>query len=79
MRIQQQLLRIERELSKVAEHVAQYEGIDVKQAFKIATTCTQICETAAIIVGQARERQGREGAKKRLVKKVRAALGFLYP
>jgi hypothetical protein len=79
MQIQQQLSRIERDLSKIAKHVAQYEGIEIEQAFKIATTCTQICETSAIIAGSAREIQGRKGAKKRLVTKVRTALGFLYP
>jgi hypothetical protein len=79
MRIQAQLERIERDLAKVSKHVAQYEGIDARQAFNIGRTCDGICETAAIIGGAFREAEGRKGAKERLVKKVRAALGFLYP
>jgi hypothetical protein len=82
MKIQTQLNRIERELDKVAQYIGgspQSRGVDTREAFKVAQTCTQICETAAIIAGQARETLGNKGVKKRLVTKVRKALGFVYP
>ena len=76
MRIQTQLERIERDLAKVAKHVAQAKGLDAKHAFNAGRTCDGIIQTAAIIGGIAREVQGVKGAKKRLVEKVRTALGF---
>lgn len=79
MKIQTQLNRIERELSKVATDVAPRNAIKPVEAFEVAKRCTEICETAAIIAGQAREVMGVKNAKKRLFKKVRTALGFVYP
>ena len=79
MKIQKQLDRIERQLGDVA-HLAIFEAnLNAQNAFEVAKRCTEICETAAMIIGRSREAMGRKDAKKRLVKKVRTALGFVYP
>lgn len=79
IQVKRQLTRIERELSRVAKHAANHSGITPTEAFGIGTTCMQIIETAAMLMGEAREVQGRKGAQKRLTKRIRKALGYVYP
>jgi hypothetical protein len=79
MKLQTQLAQIERKLGDVA-HLAIFQAnLNTSNAFEVAQRCTEICETAAMIIGRSREAMGRKDAKKRLVKKVRTALGFVYP
>jgi hypothetical protein len=83
MAIEKQLKKIERELSKIAQGCSPRgkQKINPTDAFLIGTLGTQIIESAAFIVGEARQIQqpNRVGIKARLVKKTRAALGYLYP
>ena len=79
IRVKQQLNRIERELSRVVKHAAKHSRIAPTEAFGIGTTCMQIIETAATLMGEAQEVQGLKGAQKRLTKRIRKALGYVYP
>lgn len=73
MQLKKRLERIERDIEVVAHECASMKPL---QAFEIGILATHICETAAIIAGVSREVQGRKGAKARLRKNVRKALGF---
>lgn len=79
MNIAKRLEKIEREMNAIAKEIAQYSGLNPKNATQVGIYAAQVCETAAIITGASREAQGKKGAKKRIREKVRAALGYLYP
>ena len=72
----QKLKRMEDAIDEIAKAS---KGMPVTDAFVICKLATGIAESAARIAGAAREAQGNRGAKMRLVRKVRAALGFMYP
>jgi hypothetical protein len=78
-----QLKKIEQELDKIARDCAPRGRQKIKptDAFTVANLGTQIIESAAMITGEARQIQqpNRLGVKERLVKKTRAALGYMYP
>ena len=79
IQVKRALARIEKDMQKIATHVANHLGIGATEAYQVATSCTGIAELAAMVAGEARETLGRKGAKPRLVRKVRAAFGYMYP
>ena len=80
MNVLKRLERISRELSKVAQHMELYSGVDSLEALAVDTQATQICEQASMLAGDAREVLSHGTQKKvRLVRSVRKALGFTNP
>lgn len=77
IRVKQALEKLDAEINRVGNHVAQYSGVDGLDARAIERTATDICETAAQIVQLAQEAQGVRSPDLR--RKVRAALGFTTP
>lgn len=78
IRVKQALDRIQKDLSAVYKQIAQYSGIDEKDARQIDNDATAISEIAADIAGAARQVMGNDSGKK-LHKDVRRALGFTQP
>lgn len=76
--VKKALDRIQRELSAVYKQIAQYSGIDEKDARQIDNDATLITEIAADIAGAARQVMGNRSGEK-LHKDVRRALGFTRP
>jgi hypothetical protein len=78
IRVKAALARIETELQRVYEQIAQYSGIDKSEAVIIDNTATSISSMAADIAGLARQVEGNTSGT-RLHKQVRKALGFTTP
>lgn len=78
IRVKQALDRIETELNSVYKQIAQYSGVDEKDARIIDTTATNIASMAADIAGLARQVMGNTSGVK-LHKQVRKTLGFTNP
>lgn len=77
MNVRKKLESIDAELQRVATHVAQYSGIDARDARLIDDLSTDIAVVAANIASEARSKMG-DRAAPGLVAKIRKALGFTY-
>lgn len=77
MNVRRRLESIGSDLQKVATHVAQYSGIDEREARAIDNLATDIAVVAANLAAEARIKMGDRSASG-LVAKIRKALGFTY-
>jgi len=78
MKTQKRLETVSHELQRIAEHIAQYSGIDAKEADIMDNIATGIAEMAAGIAAEARTKAGNRSGKT-LVRNVRKALGYTVP
>jgi hypothetical protein len=76
--VKKRLERISDDIDQVLKHIAQYSGVDRKEAPFIDNLATGIAQQASRIAAAARATEGDRTAPN-LPKKVRKALGFSYP
>ena len=78
MNIRLRLERVEQELQQVSNHATRHEGIEKRKALMLENECQNIIEHAATIAAACRKANGDRSGED-LVRRVRAALGFVKP
>jgi len=76
--VRKRVERISNDIDQLVKHVAQYGGIDKKDAMFVDNIATSIAEQASRLAAVARAVQGDRSAPD-LPAKIRKALGFTYP
>jgi hypothetical protein len=80
MQLKRQLQTTQKQMKQLADACRAKKAITPEEAYPIAVAAMHIAQHAAAIVGASREVSfGKPGSKARIVRKVRAALGFMDP